>query len=55
VKNLSGPCGQTPDVGRSLDLLYQHTRLPQQGSQLPAFLNGFARQMKKKTRDTGQR
>jgi len=29
--------------GRLLDLLNQHERLPQQGPQLPAFLEGFVR------------
>jgi hypothetical protein len=55
MNNLSEPCGRTPGVGRSLDLLYQQTRLPQHGSQLPAFLNGFARQMTKKPGTLGQR
>jgi hypothetical protein len=30
-------------IGRLLNLLNQRARLPQQGPQLPAFLNGFAR------------
>jgi hypothetical protein len=32
-----------PIIGRLLNLLNQRARLPQQGPQLPAFLNGFAR------------